>query len=554
MAKRNRDVEPSRRIQFRIGVNVGDVVTEGDDLLGNGVNVAARLEGLSEPGGIVLSRSARDHVRDQIELPLEDLGEVSVKNIARPVRAFRYAPSGLAHPRKRRPRSARVLAVAVGVAALACLAAVAGWQLSSSERVGSRPDTEAAMPPPSLGEARLSIAVLPFENLSGDPDQTYFADALTEDLTVDLSRISGSFVISRSTAASYAGQSIDARQVARELGVRYLLEGTVRRGQNDVRVSVQLTDGDTGGQVWSERYEKAASDMYAFQNEVTGRVARTLNLELKEEMSRQAARGSGQDLRANDLALRAWAVIWTKPQKPETNRSGLDFANQALALDPDNVEALGVAAYAYARAATYGWDMPQDEALAKGLAAGKRAVEIDPKNADALYALGFLHYRAGETRKSFEVMQQCIALNRNHAPAYFFSGVNLLRLGEPEEAINMVERAFVLSPRDPLRAVWYGIIGRAQVLLGNDELAIATARKGIVANPNHSTNYAVLTSAYAHLDDPEKAEAALADLKRLQPGVTLGRYRNQIAGKEPLAIKSYARLLDGLSKAGLSGD
>ena len=540
MAERNKDVDPSRRIEFRMGVNVGDVVAEGDDLLGN--------------GGIILSRSTRDQVRDQIALPLEDLGEVNVKNIARPVRAFRYAPDAAARPKKRQRRSARRLAMAVGAALAACLVGVAGWQLLSSEHVRSQPNADASLLSPALDEARLSIAVLPFENLSGDPDQTYFADALTEDLTVDLSRISGSFVISRSTAASYAGQSVDTRKVASELGVRYLLEGTVRRGQNDVRVSVQLTDGETGRQVWSERYEKSVSDMYVFQNEVTGRVARTLNLELKEEMSRQAARAGGRNLRADDLALRAWAEIWTKPQKPETNRAGLEYANQALALDPDNVEALGVAAYAYARAATYGWDMPREEAVAKGMTAAKRAVELDPKNADALYALGFLHYRAGETRKSFEVMQQCIALNRNHAPAYFFSGVNLLRLGKPQEAIEMVERAFALSPRDPLRAVWFGIIGRAQVLLGEDEKAIATARKGIVANPNHSNNYAVLASAHAHLGETEKAQAAIADLARLQPKITLAGYRSQVAGQEPFARESYARLLDGLRKAGLPAD
>jgi len=554
MAERNKDIEPSRRIEFRIGVNVGDVVAEGDDLLGNGVNVAARLEGLAEPGGIVLSRSARDQVRDQLPLPLEDLGEVAVKNIARPVRAFRYAPDGAEAPAKGRKRSRRGLAVALGAAALVCVVGVVGWQISSSGDAGSRPETDAAALSQDLGETRLSIAVLPFENLSGDPDQTYFADALTEDLTVDLSRISGSFVISRSTAASFAGKPVDAREVAGELGVRYLLEGTVRRGQDDVRVSVQLTDGQTGRQVWSERYEKTASDMYAFQNEVTGRVARTLNLELKEEMSRQAARAGGRNLRADDFALRAWAEIWTKPQKPDTNEAGLAYADQALALEPDNVEALGVAAYAYARAATYGWGMPRDEAVAKGLAAAKRAVELDPKHADALYALGFLYYRSGETRKSFEVMQQCIALNRNHAPAYFFSGVNLLRLGKPQEAINMVEQAFALSPRDPLRAVWYGIVSRAQVLLGDDEKAIATARKGIVANPNHPNNYAVLASAYAHLGEPDKAKAALADLLRLQPKLTLGRYRDQVAGREPFAIESYARLLDGLSKAGLAAD
>ena len=551
MAKREAGVEPSRQIRFRAGVNVGDVITEGRDLLGSGVNVAARLEALAEPGGIILSRSARDQVRDQLKLALEDLGEVEVKNIARPVRAFRYAPErvqGMQPARKRRglagwrPTVAGLSVVAAGLAGLAWFA---DWQLPSrSPLPGASALIETQAP-------RLSIAVLPFENLSGDPGQAYFADALTEDLTVDLSRISGSFVISRNTAASFADTDIDAREIARELGVRFLLEGTVRRGQNDVRVSVQLTDGETGQQVWSERYEKTARDMYTFQNEVTGRVARALNLELKDAMSRQAARGGMGDLAANDLALRAWAEIWTKPQKPETNAAGLNYARQALELDPDNVEALGVAAYAYARAATYGWGMALEEAVSKGLEVGQRAVELDPNNPDALYALGFLHYRMGDTRRSLELMRQCIELNRNHAPAYFFSGVNLLRLGDPQEAIEWIERAFALSPRDPLRSVWYGIIGRAEILLGEDERALATARKGIVANPRHPHNYAVLASGNANLGRMEEAASALHDLLDRQPELNLTTYRDQVAGTEPLAIRSYERLLAGLRAAGL---
>lgn len=548
MAERNAKVEPSRRIRFRIGVNVGDVVADGRDLLGNGVNVAARLEALADPGGIVLSRSARDQVRDHLKLFLEDLGEVEVKNIARPVRAFRYAPEGsaeIASPAGRKGLALRRPALVLLALVVALLGSIVVWQISS--RPGAALDgaaTEAERP-------RLSIAVLPFDNLSGDPEQDYFADALTEDLTVDLSRISGSFVISRSTAASFGAEDVDARRVAQELGVRYLLEGTVRRGRNDVRVSVQLTDGETGQQVWSERYEKNERDMYTFQNEVTGRVARTLNLELKDAMSRQAARGAGSDVRANDLALRAWAEIWTKPQKPETNAAGLDYARRALEIDPDNVEALGVAAYAYARAATYGWGLPPDEAVRLGLAAGARAVELDPKNPDAVYALGFLHYRMGETQRSLELMRQCIELNRNHAPAYFFSGVNLLRLGQPEEAIQWIERAFALSPRDPLRSVWFGIIGRAQILLGEDKGALETAQKGIAANPKHPHNFAVLASGHAHLGQMDEAQSALRGLLALQPGMDLGRYRDQVAGKEPLAIKSYERLIEGLRAAGL---
>lgn len=409
----------------------------------------------------------------------------------------------------------------------------------------------AAEKPPPINSPRLSIAVLPFANLGGDDDQIYFADALTEDLTTDLSRISGSFVISRSTSATYGGRDVDARDVARDLNVRYLLQGTVRKAGDVVRVGVHLTDGETGRQVWSERYERTVGDMYAFQNEVTGQIARTLNLEMKDAESRHVARGGGGSAEAGDLALKAWAELWTKPQTAETNDAALALAAGALEIDPDNAEASSVAAYAYARAATYGWGMPRQEAIEAGMAAAERSLSLDPENADTVYALGFLHYLAGDTVRSQEQMRHCIELNRNHAPAYFFYGVNLIRLGRPRDAIDWVERAFRLSPRDPLRSVWYGVIGRAQVLIGDDRGAIATAEKGIAANARHPHNFAVLASAYAHLGETEKARAALRDFVERQPGVTVTRYWHNVASDEPKALKAYERLMVGLRAAGL---
>ncbi len=404
--------------------------------------------------------------------------------------------------------------------------------------------------PPGLGKPSLSLVVLPFANAGGDADQDYFADALTDDLTSDLSRIAGSFIISRSTAATYRGREVDAKEITRELNVRYLLEGTVRRAGDAVRVNVGLIDGDTGVQVWAERYERSAADMYAFQDEVTGRIARELNLELKEAISRRAARVGG-DPDAGDLAQRAWAELWTKPQNPETNAAALDYVARALEIEPDNAEALGVAAYAYARAATYGWGMNHDEAVEKGIVAGERSVALDPKNADAVYALGFLNYRAGENRKALELFRRSIELNRNHAPAYFFQAVVLLRLGEPKKAIAWLERAFTLSPRDPLRAVWFGALSRAQVLTGDDAAAIDSASKGIAANPRHPHNYAALASAHALRGELDQARAALAEFRSLQPDMTLSRYRTVQTADDPAAIRAYARLLDGLRIAGL---
>jgi TolB-like protein/Tfp pilus assembly protein PilF len=431
------------------------------------------------------------------------------------------------------------------LAPVLAIAALAGWFVIPDMISGGGERPVALESPP------LSIAVLPFSNLSGDADQDYFADALTEDLTTDLSRISGSFVISRSTAATYRGRDQDTSEVARELNVRYLLEGTVRKAGELVRVGVQLTDGETGQQVWSERYEKAAGDMYAFQNEVTGQLARSLNLELKDAESRQAARGKASNADAADLALRAWAELWTKPQTRETNDAALAYVARALEVDPDNAEASGVAAYAYARAATYGWGMSRDAAIKAGITDAEKSLSFDPRNADTVYALGFLYYVQGDTERSLEQMRQCIALNRNHAPAYFFHGLNLIRLDHPRDAISWVERAFALSPRDPLRSVWYGAIGRAQVLIGENKLAVETPQKGVAANPKHPHNYAVLASAYAHLGDMERAQAALGEFLDRQAGMTIGRYWRNLASGDPRAMEAYAPLIIGLRKAGL---
>ncbi len=553
MRARNAGVSPEKRIEFRIGINVGDVIIEGGDVFGDGVNIAARLEQLAEPGGICVSRGAYEQVRDKLAFKFQDCGQQTVKNIARPIRVYRFAAEGVTvaplasvpEAAAAPPRPRKRLAAFAAAALLVAVAAAGTWfALPIFSSMG-------ADRPPSLGTPRLSIAVLPFANLSGDRDQDYFADALTEDLTADLSRIAGSFVISRSTAATYRGQNAESKRIARELNVRYLLEGDVRRAGNDVRVNVRLVDGESGQQIWSERYQKSASDMYAFQSEVTGRIARALNLELKDASSRKAARKNAGNLDADDYALRAWAELWTKPQTRETNDAALVFVKKALAIDPANAEAYGVAAYAYARAAAYGWGFTRAEAIRLGIAAGEKAIALDPKNADALYGLAFNYTLAGDFQKSQSLTRQVIEINRNHAPAYFFYGNNLIRLGQPRDAISWIERAFALSPRDPLRSVFYSGIARARIAIGDDTLAIEAARQGIADNRDHPHNYAVLAAALAHLGRMDEAKAALREFQRVQPGMTVARYRQFTTSNEPAAMKTAARLITGLAKAGL---
>lgn len=511
MTSRNEGVAANVGIVFRIGVHVGDIIIEGEDILGDGVNIAARIEALAEPGGVAISGRAHDDVRDRLDVDFQDEGEKSLKNIARPIRVWHW----------------------------------------SSVRSNKEPATTHRRHLPSEEVPRLSIVVLPIVNLSGNSEQDYFAEALSDDLTSDLSRISGSFVVARGTAATYRGLETDPMAVSQELNVRYVLEGNLRRSAAAFRVSMWLTDGRTGQQIWAERYDKPARDMFHFQDEVTGRIARTLNLELKEAVSRQVERGAHGNLEATDLAIRAWAELWTKPQTPSTNDAALGFANRALEIDPLNAEANASLAYVHARAALYGWGSSRETAIRRGREAGEKSLEADPKWADAVYALALLNFAAGENFTSQEMLERCLEINRNHAPAYFLSGSLCLRFGHPEDAISAIERAFALSPRDPLRAVWHGMKARAFLLLDDHHSAIREARKGIAANRDHAHNYAVLAAASAILNHHDEAKKAGKDFERVLPGVTVDQYISEVASSDPLARASYEPLKVGLLKAGL---
>jgi TolB-like protein/class 3 adenylate cyclase len=337
MLDREPDVPDERRIRFRIGINLGDVIAEGDDIFGDGVNVAARLEALAEPGGICVSGVVHDQVRDKLPYRFADRGERSVKNIARPVRVYAL---------RLEDRSAtsepivtpghRVTGIAIGLAAIAALVIAAGaWWLWPATKSSPPPamaaSTSIAQP---LTAPRLSIVVLPFANLSSDPEQQYFADGITEDVTTDLSRIAHSLVISRNTAFTYRNKSVDTKQIGRELGVRYVLEGSVRRSTNKVRVNAQLIDAESDAHLWAEQFDGDLKDLFALQNEITSRIAITLNVELSR---REAARPT-DNADALDYILRGRVAYW-KPNSPEKWAETLSLFEHALALDPHSVEA-----------------------------------------------------------------------------------------------------------------------------------------------------------------------------------------------------------------------
>ena len=348
MADRNAEMPADKRIAYRIGVNLGDVIIDGDDIYGDGVNIAARLEALAEPGGVCLSGTVRDHVGDRLPYTFEDIGEQSVKNIAQPVHAWAMSAAAVASlpevalpaqsaaaPRRRPARW--VTAAAAGLVLVIGIGAAVWWAWPQRNvPVVAVPTASPQSPTGSASVAvpRLSFVVLPFENLSRDPDQEYFADGITDDLTTDLSRISGSFVIARNTAFTYKGKAVDVKQIGRELGVRYVIEGSVRRAGDRVQVNVQLIDAETGAHLWADRFDTDRRDLAEAQGQITGRLARSLNVELVREVDRRIEQEREVSPDARDLVMRGWAQ-WYRPRSMGNSREARNTFEQALRLDPN---------------------------------------------------------------------------------------------------------------------------------------------------------------------------------------------------------------------------
>ena len=362
MVERNAGLPPERRIEFRVGIHLGDVVEESDgDLMGDGVNIAARLESIAEPGSICLSEDAYRQVKSRLDLAVSDLGATQLKNIAEPVRVYSLQVGKPAPAKPTKPAAPRQLSVFMLLGAgIVALIAVGGGALYF---LGvHRPATVTSNVPTAQTEAaHLSIVVLPFTNLSGDPSQDYFADGITENLTTDLSRIRNSFVIARNTAFTFKGKNVGSKEISKELGVRYVLEGSVQRDQNRVRVNAQLIDGETGAHLWADRFEEGITDLFKLQDEVVARLANSLGYELTKAEAQRSTHSTNPD--AIDLTMRGWTVFWHPPTK-ENTASARDYFERAIKIDPQNAEAMVGLAYARIRATFYGWSTGAEDTYA----------------------------------------------------------------------------------------------------------------------------------------------------------------------------------------------
>jgi len=501
MAERNADMPADHRIEFRMGINLGDIIKDGRDIYGDGVNVAARLEALAEPGGICVSRVVRDQVRGKLDFTFEDRGEQRVKNIARPLRVYRV-------------------------------------------RLGERPAAASPANPPM--PEKPSIAVLPFQNMSGDPEQEYFVDGMVEEIITALSRIRWLFVIARNSSFVYKGKAIDVKQVGRELGVRYVLEGSIRKSKNQVRITGQLIDASTGGQLWAGRFEGNLEDVFGLQDQITESVVGQIAPELERAEIDRAKRKPTERLDAYDYFLRGMANF--HQQTNETNSEALRLFYKAIELDPDFALPHGLGGICYSRRRTRGWATNNAQELAEAERLARRAVELGRDDAVALYTAGFtLAHVVGDLDAGADLIDSALAIDPNSAGGWYYGGWVKIMLGEPEQAITYQARSMRLSPMDPLRGLMRTATGFAHLLAGRYDEAISWAQKACLDQPNFPVAWRLLASSSALSGRLDQGQKALARALQLDPQLDMS-----ILSATFRRAEDFERYAEGLRLAGLS--
>jgi TolB-like protein len=499
MAERNAGLADVRRIDVRIGINLGDVIVEGDDVHGDGVNIAARLQAFADAGGVVVSGTVYDQLQGKLGMPLDSVGEQRVKNIARPVRVYRVLLDG-----------------------------------------------GAAKTAPPLPD-KPSIAVLPFENLSGDPEQEYFADGIVEEIITALSRFHGLFVIARNSSFTYKGRAVDVKQVGRELGVRYVLEGSVRKAGNRVRITGQLIDTSTGAHLWADRFDGGLEDIFDLQDQVTANAVGAIAPKLEKAEIERAKRKPTENLDAYDYLLRGMAIIhqWNR----ETNNEALRLFYRAIELDPDFASAYGMAARCYLIRKGSGWMIDRAQETAEAVRLARRAAELGWDDAVALCGAGLpLAWGGGELDDGAALIDRALQLNPNLAMAWLFSGWVKVWLGEPEVAIEHLARAMRLSPNDPNVFNMQAATALAHLFAGRYAEASSWAEAAAREKPNHLIATSVVAASGALAGRLSEAEKAMARLRQLDPVLRISNLRDLGPIRRP---EDFARWAEGLRKAGL---
>jgi TolB-like protein/cytochrome c-type biogenesis protein CcmH/NrfG len=499
----------NRRMEFRIGINLGDVIEEGEQIYGDGVNIAARLEGLAEAGGICISESAYQQIENKLPLRYDYLGEHEVKNIAKPVRVYRAQIESEAVARK-------------------------PLEVVSKEKM--------ALPLPD----KPSIAVLPFANMSGDPEQEYFSDGITEDIITSLSRFRWFFVIARNSTFTYKGKTVDVKTVGQDFGVRYVLEGSVRKAGSRVRITAQLVDAPTSHHVWAERYDRDLKDIFAVQDEITENIVASIGPEFLSAEMRRAQRRDVRSLDAWDYIMRAafHHSRYSKEDVVEAQR----LLRKAIEVDPFNAEGFCLLAFTHLMQVQFGWSESADQSVQEAAKAAESAIAIDDRDAWAHTALGLVDLISRRYDDAIQRLKRAIRLNPSLANAYGALGQALTLAGECTEAVKQINKAIRLSPRDPFLVYWFGHLGLAAFIEERYDIACEWGAKVLQENPSFPGGHRLMAASYGQLGRIEEAQAALKEVLLLMPSMTMDDVRKQVPFKDPNHIERY---LDGLRKAGL---
>jgi adenylate cyclase len=501
MTERNAEVPADKRIELRVGINLGDIIVDGADIHGDGVNIAARLEGISEPGGICISEDAHRQVQDKAGVEFANMGEQYLKNIARPVRAYgvRFGESAPSRP---------VLAL---------------------------PD-------------KPSIAVLPFQNISGDPEQEYFADGMVEEIITALSRFRQLFIIARNSSFAYKGKSPDIRQVGRELGVRYVLEGSVRKAANRLRITGQLVDASTGAHLWADRFDGSLEDVFELQDHVTASVVGAIAPKLEQAEIERAKRKPTESMAAYDYYLRGMPNLYQRTR--ESIDEALRMFYRAIELDPDFASAHGMATRCYCTRKASNWMTDREQEIAETARLARRAVALGRDDAAALANGGFsLAYVVGEFDDGAAFIDRALALNPNLAVGWLCSGAVRIWLGEPDLAIEHLARAMRLSPLDPLIAMMQSETAYAHFFAGRYNEAASWAGMALRDRPDNVNALRTAAASHALAGRLEQAQKALARLRQLDPVLRISNVRDSHGPYQ--RPEDLTRIEEGLRKAGL---
>jgi TolB-like protein/Tfp pilus assembly protein PilF len=506
MALRNADIPEDQLIAYRIGINIGDIIVEGDDIYGDGVNIASRLEGLAESGGICVSRTVFNHIKGKVDLGFEDLGEQKVKNIPEPIRVYR-------------------------------------WTDAAAEPMPGTAGAEGALPLPD----KPSIAVLPFQNMSGDAEQEYFADGIVEDIITALSRFHGLFVIARNSSFAYKGRPVDVKQAGQELGVRYVLEGSVRKSGKRVRITGQLIDAGTGTHIWADHFDGGLEDVFDLQDEVTATVVGAIAPKLERAEIERSRRKPTENLGAYDYFLRGMSAMHLLSR--EGSDEALAHFGQAIQLDSGFAAAHGMAARCYAMRKMAHWmkDGEQERVEAERLA--RRAVELGPDDEVALCTAAFaLNDFASEFAVADALTERALALNPNLAWAWLFSGWVKVSLGDTELAIERLERAMRLSPQDPQIYSMQSAIACAHFVASRYTEALLMAETAMRERPNVVLPICIATASAQLAGKVVEAEILLNRLLQVAPDLSGSDLRDLFSY---LRAEDFERCAEGLRKAGL---